>query len=119
VAEKIARQGITVNYPKVFLTADEPFECAGIVAANYFIFPNGRVYQCPLCEDYPIHSLELRNSQLLSTPRINEADLFRLNIPEGCVMNKLFQPGNLSYTEAGEPEYRIACCMLKEEISHP
>jgi len=98
VAEKIAEQGITVNYPKVFLTADEPFECAGIVAANYFIFPNGRVYQCPLCEDYPLHSLELRNSQLLSTPRINEADLFRLNIPEGCVMNKLFQPGNLSYT---------------------
>jgi hypothetical protein len=31
-------------------------------------------------------------------------------------MNKLIQPGNLSYDPAGEPEYKIACCLLKEEL---
>jgi len=31
-------------------------------------------------------------------------------------MNKLIQPGNLSYNSNGTPEYRVACCMLKEEI---
>jgi hypothetical protein len=31
-------------------------------------------------------------------------------------MNKLFQPNNLSYNPNGTPEYKIACCMLKEEI---
>jgi hypothetical protein len=53
---------------------------------------------------------------LLNTTKINENDLFELNIPEGCVMNKLIQPGNLSYDSDGKPEYRVACCMLKEEI---
>jgi hypothetical protein len=53
---------------------------------------------------------------LLNTPKINENDLFELNIPEGCVMNKLIQPGNLNYNTDGTPEYRVACCMLKEEI---
>ncbi|MBW2220031.1 MAG: radical SAM protein, partial [Deltaproteobacteria bacterium] len=85
VAQKIARLGITVIYPKVYLSLDEPFECAGLVAENYFIFPNGRVYRCPLCE-------------------------------EGCVMNKLIQPDNLSYQNDGTPEYKVACCMLKEEV---
>jgi len=116
VAEKIAGLGITVTYPKVFLSTDEHFECAGIVAENYFIFPNGRVYRCPLCEDFPLHSLELKNNKLHRTSRINEADLFRLNIPEGCVMNKLVQPGNLSYTSDGFPKYKVACCLLKEEL---
>lgn len=116
LAEKIAGAGITVTYPKVFLSLDELFECAGIVAENYFIFPNGRVYRCPLCEDYPLHSMVLKNHKLLATGRINEADLFALNTPEGCVMNKLIQPDNLSYSSNGVPEYKIACCMLKEEI---
>lgn len=116
LVEKIAGLGITVAYPKVFLNIDEPFECAGLVAENYFIFPNGRVYRCPLCEDYPLHSLVLKNHKLLATGRINEADLFALNIPEGCIMNKLLQPDNLSYSSDGVPEYKIACCMLKEEI---
>jgi hypothetical protein len=89
------------------------------VAHNYFIFPNGRVYQCPLCEDLPIHSLELKGNQLKPTARINESDLFQLNIPEGCVMNRLIQPDNLSYTVGGVPEYQIGCCLLKEEISPP
>jgi hypothetical protein len=31
-------------------------------------------------------------------------------------MNKLFQPDNLSYNPNGTPKYKIACCMLKEEI---
>ena len=115
-AQKIAQLGITVTYPKVFLTPDEPFECAARVAENYFIFPNGRVYQCPLCEDFPLHSKVFKGNMLLDTPKINENDLFELNIPEGCVMNKLIQPGNLSYTTDGTPEYRVACCMLKEEI---
>ena len=117
VAQKIAGLGITVSYPKVFLSSDEIFECAGIVAENYFIFPNGRVYRCPLCEDFPLHSMAIQNNMLIKTPMINEVDIFGLNIPEGCVMNKLIQPGNLSYNQKGEPEYKIACCMLKEEIS--
>ena len=115
-AQKIARLGIAVTYPKVFLSLEEPFECAGLVADNYFIFPNGRVYRCPLCEDYPLHSLVLKDNVLANTPRINENDLFTLNIPEGCVMNKLFQPENLSYAPNDTPKYKIACCMLKEEI---
>jgi MoaA/NifB/PqqE/SkfB family radical SAM enzyme len=115
-AQKIADLGITVTYPKVFLSPDEPFECAAKVAENYFIFPNGRVYQCPLCEDFPLHSKVFKGNRLLDTPKINERDLFELNIPEGCVMNKLIQPGNLSYNTNGTPEYRVACCMLKEEI---
>ena len=114
--QKIARLGITVTYPKVFLSPYEPFECAAKVAENYFIFPNGRVYQCPLCEDFPLHSKVFKDNILLNTPKINENDLFELNIPEGCVMNKLIQPGNLSYNSSGTPEYRVACCMLKEEI---
>jgi len=115
-ARRIARLGITVTYPKVFLDPKEPFECAGLVADNYFIFPNGRVYRCPLCEDYPLHSMEIKDNVLVNTPRINENDLFTLTIPEGCVMNKLFQPDNLIYHRNGRPKYRVACCMLKEEI---
>ena len=115
-AQQIARLGIIVTYPKVFLSLEEPFECAGLVADNYFIFPNGRVYRCPLCEDYPLHSLIFKDNVLTNTPRINENDLFSLNIPEGCVMNKLFQPDNLGYNPNGTPKYQIACCMLKEEI---
>jgi MoaA/NifB/PqqE/SkfB family radical SAM enzyme len=115
-AQKIARLGIVVTYPKVFLSLEDLFECAGLVADNYFIFPNGRVYRCPLCEDYPLHSLVFKDNLLANTPRINENDLFTLNIPEGCVMNKLFQPENLSYAPNDTPKYKIACCMLKEEI---
>ncbi|MBW1895361.1 MAG: radical SAM protein [Deltaproteobacteria bacterium] len=116
VAQKIARLGITVIYPKVYLSLDEPFECAGLVAENYFIFPNGRVYRCPLCEDFPLHSKIFKDNILLNTPKINEYDLFELNIPEGCVMNKIIQPDNLSYKNDGTPEYKVACCMLKEEV---
>jgi MoaA/NifB/PqqE/SkfB family radical SAM enzyme len=116
-AQQIAELGIIVTYPKVFLSLEEPFECAGLVADNYFIFPNGRVYRCPLCEDYPLHSLVFKDNMLANTPRLNENDLFSLNIPEGCVMNKLFQPDNLSYNPRGTPKYKIACCMLKEEIN--
>ena len=115
-AKKVAKLGITVTYPKVFLSPNELFECAGLVAENYFIFPNGRVYRCPLCEDFPIHSLKIKNNKLVETERINESDLFKLNIPEGCVMNKLIQPENLSYNKDGVPEYKIACCLLKEEV---
>ena len=115
-AEKIADRGLTVTYPKVFLSPQEDFGCAGLVADNYFVFPNGRVYRCPLCEDFPMHSLTLENGGLAPMPPINESDLFALEIPEGCVMNRLIQPGNLVYGDGGVPEYRIACCMLKEEI---
>lgn len=116
-AARIAGSGIPVIYPKVFLAPSEPFECAGLVADNYFVFPNGRVYRCPLCEDYPVHSLEFRDNCLQPAAKLNEADLFALNIPEGCVMNKLIQPWNLSYSQSGEPEYKIACCLLKEEVT--
>ncbi len=116
VARKVAEYGVTVSYPKVFLEPEDRFECAGLVAQNYFIFPNGRVYRCPLCEDHPIHSLVFKDNKLIENESLNESDLFQLNIPEGCVMNKLVQPQNLSYTIGGVPEYRIACCLLKEEI---
>ena len=116
VAGRIAEFGITVNYPKVFLDPAEKFECAGLVADNYFVFPNGRVYRCPLCEDFALHSLIFKNNRLVPAEKLNEKDLFQLNIAEGCVMNKLIQPDNLSYDNAGEPEYKIACCLLKEEI---
>lgn len=117
VAEIIAGYGIIITYPKVFLDKNEQFQCAGNVADNYFIFPNGRIYQCPICEDFPLHSYEIRQNQLIPMQKINEKDLFGLTIPEGCVMNKIIQPQNLSYNKKGDPEYQIACCMLKEEIS--
>ena len=116
VAEKVAKRGITVSYPKVFLSSEETFECAGLVAENYFIFPNGRVYRCPICEDFPLHSMVFKDNRLVNTGKLNENDFFGLNIPEGCVMNKLIQPENLSYKNDGTPEYKIACCLLKEEI---
>ena len=118
-AEQIADRGLTVTYPKVFLSLQEDFACAGKVADNYFVFPNGRVYRCPLCEDFPLHSLTLERGRLDAMPPINENDLFALDIPEGCVMNRLIQPGNLVYDADGLPAYRIACCMLKEEILPP
>jgi len=117
VAENAAQHGIIATFPKVFLTPDETFECAGLVADNYFIFPNGRVYRCPLCEDYPLHSLEIRKDNLVETPKVNEADLFPLSIPEGCVMNRIVQPHTIESTTDGKPAYKIACCLLKEEIS--
>ncbi|MCG8619068.1 MAG: radical SAM protein, partial [Desulfobacterales bacterium] len=117
VAEQIARNGTTVIYPKVFLQPDETFECAARVARNYFVFPNGRVYQCPVCEDFPLHSYEIKDGALVPTPQINETDLFGLDIPEGCVMNKMIQPGNLAYDSTGTPCHKIACCLLKEEIT--
>ncbi len=117
IAEEIAENNIIVTYPKVFLKKSEKFECAAMFAENYFVFPNKRVYQCPVCEDLPIHSLEIDNNQLIKTGKINEKDLFTLSIPEGCVMNKLVQPGNLVYNKDGTPKYKIACCMLKQEFS--
>ena len=81
------------------------------------VFPNGRVYRCPLCEDFPVHSLAFNNDRLEATDRLNENDFFRLNIAEGCVMNKMIQPRNITYDSQGRPEYKIACCLLKEEIN--
>lgn len=115
-AEKTADLGITVTYPKVFLSPEDIFECAGLVADNYFIFPNGRVYRCPLCEDFPMHSMMIKENRLIKTGNINESHLFKLNIPEGCVMNRIIQSDNLEYKTNGTPEFRIACCMLKEEV---
>ena len=116
VAAETASQGIMVTWPKVFLEPEEVFACAGNVAENFFVFPNGRVYRCPLCEDFPLHALEIRDQSLVRTGPLNEDNLFSLEIAEGCVMNKLIQPDNLSYDAAGRPLHRIACCMLKEEI---
>jgi hypothetical protein len=116
VAEAIARQGIQVTYPKVYLSVDASFECAGNVADNYFVFPNGRVYRCPLCEDYPLHSLEFSGEELKAVGPVNESDLFQLKIAEGCVMNKLVQPDNIEYMPDGTPAFQIACCLLKEQL---
>ncbi len=116
VARKAAEVGIHVTYPKVFLEENEKFECAGMLAENYFIFPNGRIYQCPLCEDHPIHSLLIKEDRLVTADGLTEADFFKLNIAEGCVMNKLLQPENIEYDSKGKPLHRISCCLLKEEI---
>ncbi len=117
VAEEAAQRGIHVIYPKVYLDADEVFQCAGLVAENFFIFPNGRVYQCPLCEDHPIHSYEIVEDQLVHRQEgLNEDRFFPLSIPEGCVMNRLLQADNITYREDGLPLHRISCCLLKQEI---
>ena len=116
VAEKIADSGIIVTYPRVFLDQGEAFQCAGLVADNFFLFPNGRVYRCPICEDHPVNCLEIVNNELRPTTFLNETAFFNLTIPEGCVMNRLVQPGNITYRPDGTPEHRIACCMLKDEI---
>jgi MoaA/NifB/PqqE/SkfB family radical SAM enzyme len=118
-AEAIARQGIRVVYPKVFLKPEEPFECAGRVADNYFVFPNGRVYRCPLCEDYPVHSLMFKDDQLVDAPRLNENDFFRLEFAQGCIMNALIQPGSPFAEGSGAFHGKIACCLLKEQILPP
>ncbi len=115
-AMKAARLGMYCTYPKVFLDNQEQFSCAGIVAENYFVFPNGRVYTCPLCEDYPLHSYEIKDNRLRKRPPLTEAQLFPLKIPEGCVMNRIFHPGNIQYGKTGNPLNIIACCMLKEEL---
>ncbi|GAB6192372.1 radical SAM protein [Desulfocastanea catecholica] len=116
VARLAAEKGIHVTYPKVFLSADEKFECAGVVAENYFIFPNGRVYQCPLCEDHPINAYMIENNRLVKNEGLREDSFFKLNIAEGCVMNKLLQPDTIEYDDKGVPLYRISCCLLKQEI---
>ena len=115
-AAAAAALGITVIYPKVFLEPSEKFECAGRVAENYFIFPNGRVYQCPLCEDYPVHGYMIEENRLIPNTGFTETRLFGLDIPEGCVINRLLQPENLSYDAAGKPLYKISCCLLKQEM---
>ena len=116
VARLAAEKGIHVTYPKVFLSHEEKFECAGIVAENFFVFPNGRVYQCPLCEDHPINAYKIENNRLVKNAGLHEDSFFRLNIAEGCVMNKLLQPDTIEYDEKGVPLYRISCCLLKQEI---
>jgi len=118
IAKKVAEIGIPVIYPKVFLETEDTFECAGRVSEHYFVFPNGRVYQCPLCEDYPMHSFQIMENKLTPMPPINESQLFQLDIPEGCVMNKLIQPGNISYDSDGRPNNQIACCLLKTSIEN-
>jgi len=117
VAAEAAALGIRTIYPKVYLEPDEPFECAAQVAENFFIFPNGRVYLCPLCEDYPINALRIEEGKLIENSGLTERSLFSLTIPEGCVMNKLLQPGNIRYQPDGAPCHRISCCLLKQELS--
>ncbi len=116
VARKAAVMGLHVIYPKVFLEEGETFECAGVVAENFFIFPNGRVYQCPLCEDHSINSFQIIDDRLVAHEGLTEDDLFQLKIAEGCVMNKLLQPETIEYDEKGRPYHRISCCLLKQEI---
>ncbi|MDK9709480.1 MAG: radical SAM protein [Desulforhopalus sp.] len=116
VARRAADQGIHVTYPQVFLGTNEKFECAGNVAENFFIFPNGRVYQCPLCEDYPINTFRIEDNRLIKNEGLTEDKFFRLDIVEGCVMNKLLQSDNIEYDAQGRPLYKISCCLLKQEI---
>lgn len=116
VAQEAARMGIHVIFPKVYLDREEPFQCAGIVAENFFIFPNGRVYQCPLCEDHPLHTYCIEDNRLVHRQGLNEDRFFQLTIPEGCVMNRLLQPDTIRYNADGSPVHRISCCLLKQEV---
>lgn len=116
VARNAAALGLEVIWPKVFLAPQEPFECAGQVAENFFIFPNGRVYRCPLCEDYPVNALEVAQDQLQARAGLTEDRFFTLSIPEGCVMAKLLQPDNIPRDEAGRPLARISCVLLKQRL---
>jgi len=118
-ARAVAERGIHVTYPKVFLASDEEFLCAGRVAENYFVFPNGRVYLCPLVEDYAVNTFRVEEGRLVENSGLTEKRLFGLDIPEGCVMHKLLQPDNLEYTDAGQPRHRISCCLLKQEMKRP
>ncbi len=117
VAQRAAELGLIVIYPKVYLAPQEAFLCAGKVADNFFIFPNGRVYRCPLCEDLALHSLEIDDDRLVRRKDLTERQLFDLTIPEGCVMNKLLQPNNIIYDTHGQPLHRVSCCLLKEQIN--
>lgn len=116
VARVGAEAGLHVTYPKVFLAAEDEFECAGEVAENYFVFPNGRVYQCPLCEDYALHTYTIEDDKLVPNPGVTEKMMFPLKIAEGCVMNKLLQPDTIEYDDSGKPCHRISCCLIKNEI---
>ncbi|MFH0781599.1 MAG: radical SAM protein [Pseudomonadota bacterium] len=116
VARQAAEKGIHVTYPQVFLEPEENFACAGNVAENFFIFPNGRVYQCPLCEDHSINAYRIEGDLLVKNEGLTEASFFQLDIVEGCVMNKLLQADTLEYDEQGKARYRISCCLLKREI---
>ncbi len=116
VARLAAEKGIHVTYPKVFLAPGETFECAGVVAENFFVFPNGRVYKCPLCEDHPVNAYGIEDNRLVKKTGLREDEFFNLNIAEGCVMNKLLQPDTIEYDGEGRPLYRISCCLLKQEI---
>ena len=116
VARTAAENGIEVTYPQVLLEPDDIFECAGNVAENFFIFPNGRVYQCPLCEDHPVNAYRIDNNLLVKNEGLTEDRFFQLHIPEGCVMNKLLQADNIEYDTKGNPKYRISCCLLKRSI---
>ena len=94
------------------------YQCTNEKCSDY-ITPADAVdndYRCPLCEDYPLHSLVFKDDLLVNTPKINEQDLFELTIPEGCVINRLVQPGNIEYGPSGRPLYQIACCLLKEAV---
>lgn len=117
VARQAAERGVETFYPTVYLKKDQPFACAGQVAENFFVFPNGRVYRCPLCEDLPIHGLRIEDDRLIARGGLTETQLFSLQIPEGCVMNKLLQPGNIDYDPGGAPRHRIACCLLKQRVA--
>ena len=117
VAADAATKGITAIFPQVFLEPLEKFDCAGRVAENYFVFPNGRVYQCPLCEDYPVNGFRIEENELLKNAGFTENKLFTLDIPEGCVINKMLQPDNLRYDAEGKPLYKISCCLLKQEMT--
>ena len=80
-------------------------------------FPTAASTAARYVRTYPIHSLMFENDVIVAAPKLNEADLFTLDIAEGCVMNKLVQPQNLSYDKDGNPLYQVACCLLKEEHS--
>jgi hypothetical protein len=58
----------------------------------------------------------IKDNRLVRNVGFTEDKLFPLDIPEGCVINKILQPDNLSYDAEGRPLYKISCCLLKQEM---
>ena len=70
-----------------------------------------------MTEDYPVNAFRIAENRLVKNSGFTEDKLFPLDIPEGCVINKILQPDNLLYDSAGNPLNKISCCLLKQEMS--
>lgn len=108
---------IWLTFPKIFLNPEEKFLCAGKCSQNLNIFPNGRVFKCPLGIDLAINFARIQSNKLIrSKKKVTENHLFDLKIPWGCPLSKIVHPDNFGLTKTGKPDFKIGCCMLKENL---